>query len=113
MSETDDYHRSPDFYRAVAAVLLAGDVQARVVSNAQGHWIEVQLIDGSRVLWSNDHPYWGYTIVLRDTALASAIGSNIIAGRETLPCDVAVEDAAKMIAMHDYPAPAAYPGAPE
>lgn len=98
---TDDYARTHDYFRAVAAVLLAGDIQARLVSNSEHPAVEVLLIDGSRVLWSNARQFWGYTIISPNGTGTSDI--------ESLPWDVDVEDAAKMIAMHDYPAPAAYP----
>lgn len=97
----EDYARTPDFYYAVAASLLAGDVQARVVANPENYSIEVRLVDGSRVFWSNNRDYWGFTHVEADGA---ATGDY-----ETLPWDCDVEDAAKMIAMHDYPSPAEWP----
>ena len=97
-----DYARSEDFYFAVAAVLLAGDVQARVVANPETFWIEVSLIDGSKVLWTNAREYWGYSLI-------DPQGEMTVAEFETLPWDVDVVDAAKMIAMHDYPVTVEFP----
>lgn len=100
--EDEAYARTEDFYSAVAAVLLAGDVQARVVANAETFWIEVSLIDGSKVLWTNARDYWGYSLI-------DPGGQMTTAEFDTLPWDVDVTDAAKMIAMHDYPVTTEFP----
>lgn len=100
-----EYERTSDFAYAVSATLLAGDIQSRVVFSAEMPIIEVALIDGAKVFWSNfTDDYWSFSMV-------DARG-DLTTGSETLPWDVSVEDAAKMIAMHDYPAPASYPEEP-
>lgn len=99
---SDDYPLSHDFFAAVAANLLAGDIQARVVSNAEAVSIEVKLIDGSRVLWSNARGHrWGYAVI--------PLGGEMTADTTDEPWDLPVEDAARMIAMFDYGSPAEYP----
>lgn len=102
MTEAEiEYERSFDYFTAVAAVLRAGDVQARVVDNTVDYSVEVRLIDGSRYYWTNAGPLWALSHLGTDGTLTSE--------PETLPWNIDVEDAAKMIAMHDYPAPAEFP----
>ena len=99
---SDGYPVSLDYYAAIAATLLAGDIQSRVVSNAEAASVEVKLIDGSRVLWSNARGgRWGYTII--------PLGGEMTADMTDEPWDLSVDDAARMIAMFDYPAPAEFP----
>lgn len=91
-----------DFYAAVAASLLAGDIQARVVSNAESASIEVRLVDGTRVLWSNAKgKVWGYAVIREN---ADMEGDTTAA-----PWDLMPEEAARVIATFDYPAPPEYP----
>lgn len=40
-------------YQAIAHLLVAGDIQARVVSNQAAMSVEVKLGDGQSVLWNN------------------------------------------------------------
>lgn len=97
-----DYHITRDYYSAIAATLLAGDIQARVVSNSATISIEVKLIDGGRVLWSNVPGYcWGYAIIPLNGQMRGDMTDN--------RWDLSVEDAARMIAMFEYGSPAEYP----
>lgn len=49
-------------YQAISHLLVAGDIQARVVSNQVAASIEVKLEDGSAILWSNhDSKGWGWS----------------------------------------------------
>ena len=106
---SDDYPLSRDYFAAIAATLLAGDIQARVVSNAEAVSIEVKLIDGSRVLWSNARGHrWGYTIIPLRSALTSR-GREMTADMTDESWDLSVDEAARMIAMFDYGSPAEYP----
>lgn len=42
-----------DHYQAIAHLLVAGDIQARVVSNQKAMSVEVKLEDGSAIFWNN------------------------------------------------------------
>ena len=96
------YHLEFDFYAAVASLLLAGDIQARVVSNAEATSIEVQMVDGTKVLWSNAKGRaWGYSIV--------SPTSDVIGDVTDVEGDSSPEVVAGMIATFDYPGPVAYP----
>lgn len=91
-----------DFYAAVAASLLAGDIQARVVTNAESASIEVRLVDDSRVLWSNARGRaWSYAII-REHA-------DMVGDTTDHPWDLMPEEAARAIATFDYPAPPEFP----
>jgi hypothetical protein len=91
-----------DFYAAVAATLLAGDIQARVVTNPEAAAIEVQLVDGSRVLWSNARGLvWGYSIIREHADMEGDTTRH--------PWDLEAAEAAKVIATFDYPVPVAFP----
>ena len=98
-----EYQRSRDFYAAVAANLLAQDIQARVVSNAVACSIEVRLIDAVRVLWSSgaEEEHWVYTFVRPSGEVES--------GRATLKWDSSVEEVARLIADHPYVAGPEFP----
>ena len=98
-----DYQRSRDFYAAVAANLLAQDIQARVVSNARACLIEVRLIDGVRVIWSSgvDGEHWAYTFVRPE--------GDVEAGQEALAWDSPVEEVARLIADYPYVAGPEFP----
>lgn len=95
------YHQTYEYLAGIASILLAGDIQARVVANSTGvHSIEVRLTDDSRVLWSNSSGKWGYSLVrpeAMDTEMTDLYG------------EAEAEEVAKLIALTDYPAPAAYP----
>lgn len=103
MSGNDsDYPLSYDYFAAIAANLLAGDIQARVVSNTEAASIEVKLIDGSRVLWSNARGQrWGYAVVRPHADMEGDITEE--------PWDLPVEDVSRMIATFDYGSPAEFP----
>lgn len=102
MSDEDDYLLSYDWFAAIAANLLAGDIQARVVSNPESASIEVKLIDGSRVLWSNAKgKRWGYAIIRPHADMEGDITD--------VPWDATVDEAARMIATFDYGSPAEFP----
>lgn len=98
----DEYHLSRDYYQAIAATLLAGDIQARVVANAEAVSIEVKLISGSRVLWSNVRGRrWGYSVIPRGGDMTGDITDE--------PWDLPVDAAARMIATFAYDSPAEFP----
>jgi hypothetical protein len=103
------YHLTRDYFAAIAANLLAGDIQARVVANAEACSVEVRLIDGSRALWSNSKgERWGYSIIPAPSALTPQ-GGEMIADMTDEPWDLSVDDAARMIAIFDYGSPAEFP----
>ena len=81
--------REISHYASIAAVLLAGDIQARVVSNGTTPSVVVTA-EGDRVIWGNDGEVWAFTVV---TASGMTIG-----GLTETPYDVPPEDVATMIA---------------
>lgn len=89
--------------RLIVPVLIAGDVQARVVSNPKSSFIEVRLIDGGRVLWgiSEDAPWWAYSIIDPDGDLHT--------GLTGVGADASPEEVARLIATYNYPAPVEFP----
>jgi hypothetical protein len=60
------YYYQQDFFQQVAALLLAGNIQARTVHNQNVYSIEVKLVSGTRVYWSNRGRFWAYTPVMPD-----------------------------------------------
>jgi hypothetical protein len=86
-------------YQAVAHLLTAGDIGARVVSNDTYTGIEVSLVDGSTVVWSNagDPKGWAWTRV--------DPGGDMHTGQEVaLAVGAAPEDVARYIADYPYAA---------
>ena|SRR5215471_18410000 len=82
------------FYAAVVTNLLAGDVQARRVSNDQAIAVEVRLEDGTRVLWSNAGHWWAYTSVGPDGSTDGRVA--------TLGWDAPPDSVATLIATFEY-----------
>lgn len=121
-----------EHYAAIANLLLAGDVQAKAVTNPNGlHIVVVTLDDNSRVVWGNTTKTFGGTQVLgsnwsftriRDGGGVldetpdpevdpeSVIGppledeANLQAFKTTTPMDSPAEAVAKLIATFDYEA---------
>lgn len=96
--------RAPDpIYAQVVTLLLATDIASRIVSNPDADFIEVELFDGGKVLWSKEGelPWWTFTILDPDGAIHG--------GQTGLPIDAAPEEVAKLVATYDYPAPVQFP----
>lgn len=94
------YHYTYDFFAAVAATLLAGDIQARVVDNTEVHSIEVRLVDGGRAYWSNSEGPWVLGLLRADGSVEARPATEVL--RE-------VGEVAQMIANYDYDSPAEFP----
>lgn len=94
---------SREHYAWIAAILLAGDIQARVVTNPRLTGIAVSMVTGEQLVWSNEneHGRWAYSHVTE---------SGEIVGRVTLlEADAKPEVVARHIATFEYPSPVAYP----
>lgn len=76
-------------YASIVAVLLAGDVQARLVTNGSTPSVVVTQ-GGNRIIWGNTGPTWAYTVV---TKKGSTIG-----GETEVASGVSPEQAATLIA---------------
>lgn len=87
---------------AIVALLRAGDIAARAVSNRDSTFVYVGLIDGSRILWSNStSQVWQCSIVSKD---------GVVEGYSTdLPWDAVAEEVARLIATYDYESPVEFP----
>jgi hypothetical protein len=79
----------PTHYASIVAVLLAGDVQARMVRNGFAPSVEVKQ-SGDRVIWGNTGPTWAFTVVTKDGMTAG--------GETTTASGVPPEQAALLIA---------------
>jgi len=93
------YYYQPDFFAQVAALLLAGNIQARPVHNEATTSIEVKLENGTRVYWTNRGRSWAYTAVLPDGDTRGAIAP---AGHPLMASSVPPEEAAQYIATFPY-----------
>ncbi len=82
------------FYASVVTLLLAGEIQARTVSNEQATSIEVKLEDGTRILWSNAGKWWAYTAIDKAGDTRSVVS--------TVGWDATAETVAGMIATYEY-----------
>lgn len=97
--EKGPYYYQQDFFAQVAALLLAGNIQARPVHNADTYSIEVKLANGTRVYWTNRGRSWAYTAVLPDGDTRGAIAP---VGHPLMPSSIEVEEAARYIAQFPY-----------
>lgn len=89
----------------IVTLLIAGDIQARIVSNEEADFVEIKMTDGGGVLWNRDSgPWWSFTILDREGQLGNARVTG-------LASDAAPEEVAKLMATYQYPAPAEYPTA--
>lgn len=96
-----NYYQTYSHQAAIASVLLAGDIQARVVANPEAvHSIEVKLTDDSRVLWNGSSGKWGYSLIRPD---------GMETEMTTLGEDADPSEVATLIATTEYPAPISYP----
>jgi hypothetical protein len=87
----------------VATLLLAGDVQARVVANEKANFVEVRLFDGGIVLWSPDeNPWWSFSIVDPDGEMHTGMMTGLSITEDP-------EIVARTIATYAYPAPVEFP----
>jgi hypothetical protein len=90
------YFFDKDHYQAIAHLLVAGDIQARVVKNQSATSIEVKLEDGSAVLWNNGSRVgWTWTVIDKEGALH--VGPEV-----DLPQGADPEAVAAHIAGHPY-----------
>lgn len=86
-----------EHYQAIAHLLTAGDIGARVVSNDAYTGIEVGLEDHTAVIWSNagNNRGWSWTHI--DTA------GDMTAGTEAkIDIGAAAEEVARLIATYPY-----------
>lgn len=97
------YHFTRDYFAAIVATLLAGDIGARVVMNGRIPFVEVQTIDGGSVLWTNvtGSQVWAWTFVRPDGSVDGKVTES--------PADLDVPEVAKLIALFDYVAPPTFP----
>lgn len=91
-------HLSQAHYAQIVTLLLAGDVQARVVSGEEWMGVEVRQ-DAQRIYWTNvpmGLP-WGWSVVDKETG-------KVLTGRSHIAADASPEDVALAIAtMYDTP----------
>jgi hypothetical protein len=99
MMQKGPYYYQQDFFHQLAALLLAGNIQARVVHNEHTYSIEVKLESGTRVYWTNRGRSWAYTAVLPDGDTRGAIAP---AGHPLMSSSVSSEEAAAYIAQFPY-----------
>lgn len=89
---------SREHYARIAALLLAGDIQAQARPNVDTWVVAVRLVDGGQVLWSNDsRSWWGWTVV--------GPNGDVTTGTTWLTWIVSAESVAHHIATFEYPAP--------
>jgi hypothetical protein len=91
--------------RQIVPLLLAGDIQARAVSNNKAEMVEIRLVDGGKVLWGVNNeelgPWWAWMII--DPDGETHAGLTGVAG------DAEPEEVARLIATFNYPAPLEFP----
>lgn len=86
---------------AIAHLLTAGDVATRIVQVGESYGIEVSLVDGDKVVWSNARSQnWSYTrVVITDDSLTSGQQKTF---KSPVTWDAMPESVAELIATHDY-----------
>jgi len=83
-------------YQAITHLLVAGDIQARVVSNDVAMSVEVKLEDGSAILWSNhDHHGWKWSRLTPEGEVKVGDGA-------TIAQDASPDEVATFIARFQY-----------
>lgn len=79
---------SIDHYASIVAVLLAGDIQARVATNG-AHSTIVVTADGDRIIWGNTTGRWAFTVVTKE--------GTTVGGSTDVAAGVPPEEAAVLI----------------
>ena len=98
MTSRSDWYQSFDHFASIAAILLAGDIQARVVQNGEFHLINVSLIDGGNILWGFDA-----TSDIRSWVYSQVDGAgDLTVGMTQTPWTADAEEVAKTIATFEY-----------
>lgn len=83
--------RDLNHYASIVAVLLAGDIQARLVGHGKVlSAVEVKTERGDRIIWGNGGEHWAATIV--------AVEGETSVFTSTLAFDAAPEDVAVTMA---------------
>lgn len=78
-------HLDPIHHHLIVSLLLAAEVQARVVSNAEYTGVEIRTEPDGRIIWANTGDYWVYSQV---TAEGEVIGGSTEVDADAEPEDV-------------------------